>query len=68
VVRPGFVKTRMTAGMSPAPLSVTPEQVADVVADAVRNRRELVWAPAPLRAVMSVLRHVPRPIFRRLPL
>ncbi|HTF46493.1 MAG TPA: decaprenylphospho-beta-D-erythro-pentofuranosid-2-ulose 2-reductase [Pseudonocardia sp.] len=68
VVRPGFVKTRMTAGMSPAPLSVTPEQVADVVADAVRNRRELVWAPPPLRAVMSVLRHVPRPIFRRLPL
>ena len=68
VVRPGFVKTRMTEGMSPAPLSVTPEQVADVVADAVRNRRELVWAPAPLRAVMSALRHVPRPIFRRLPL
>jgi decaprenylphospho-beta-D-erythro-pentofuranosid-2-ulose 2-reductase len=68
VVRPGFVKTRMTAGMSPAPLSVTAEQVADVVADAVRNQRELVWAPAPLRAVMSALRHVPRPIFRRLPL
>src|SRR5882757_2336783 len=68
VVRPGFVKTRMTAGMSAAPLSVTPDQVADVVADAVRNRRELVWAPAPLRAVMSALRHVPRPIFRRLPL
>ncbi|HEX4358737.1 MAG TPA: decaprenylphospho-beta-D-erythro-pentofuranosid-2-ulose 2-reductase [Pseudonocardia sp.] len=68
VVRPGFVKTRMTAGMSAAPLSVTAEQVADVVADAVRNQRELVWAPAPLRAVMSALRHVPRPIFRRLPL
>jgi decaprenylphospho-beta-D-erythro-pentofuranosid-2-ulose 2-reductase len=68
VVRPGFVKTRMTAGMSPAPLSVTAAEVADVVADAVRNRRELVWAPAALRAVLSVLRHVPRPIFRRLPL
>jgi decaprenylphospho-beta-D-erythro-pentofuranosid-2-ulose 2-reductase len=68
VVRPGFVKTRMTAGMSPAPLSVTASDVADVVADAVRNQRELVWAPAPLRAVMSALRHVPRPIFRRLPL
>jgi decaprenylphospho-beta-D-erythro-pentofuranosid-2-ulose 2-reductase len=26
-----------------------------------------VWAPAPLRAVMSVLRHLPRPVFRRLP-
>jgi len=68
VVRPGFVKTKMTTGMSPAPLSVTAEQVADVVATAIRDRRELVWAPAPLRAVMSVLRHVPRPIFRRLPL
>jgi decaprenylphospho-beta-D-erythro-pentofuranosid-2-ulose 2-reductase len=68
VVRPGFVKTRMTAGMPAAPLSVTADEVADVVAAAVRNQRELVWAPAPLRAVMSVLRHVPRPIFRRLPL
>ncbi|MGI8816970.1 MAG: decaprenylphospho-beta-D-erythro-pentofuranosid-2-ulose 2-reductase [Pseudonocardia sp.] len=68
VVRPGFVKSKMTEGMSPAPLSVTPEQVAEIVVDAVRKRRELVWVPAPLRAVMSVLRHVPRPIFRRLPL
>ena len=68
VVRPGFVKTRMTAGMPAAPLSVTADDVADVVAAAVRNQRELVWAPSPLRAVMSVLRHVPRPIFRRLPL
>lgn len=68
VVRPGFVKTRMTRGMPPAPLSSTAEEVAEVVADAVRNRRELVWAPAPLRAVMSVLRHLPRAVFRRLPL
>jgi decaprenylphospho-beta-D-erythro-pentofuranosid-2-ulose 2-reductase len=68
VVRPGFVKTKMTTGMDPAPLSVTAPEVAAVVADAVRNRRDLVWAPAPLRAVLSVLRHIPRPLFRRLPL
>jgi decaprenylphospho-beta-D-erythro-pentofuranosid-2-ulose 2-reductase len=67
VVRPGFVHTKMTEGLKAAPLSVTPEQVADVVVDAVRKRRELVWAPAPLRFVMSALRHVPRPLFRRLP-
>jgi decaprenylphospho-beta-D-erythro-pentofuranosid-2-ulose 2-reductase len=67
VVRPGFVHTSMTAGMSPAPLSTTPEAVAAVVVDAVRNQRELVWAPAPLRVVMSVLRHLPRAVFRRLP-
>jgi decaprenylphospho-beta-D-erythro-pentofuranosid-2-ulose 2-reductase len=67
VVRPGFVHTRMTEGMKPAPLSTTPEKVAEIVVDAVRNRRELVWAPAQLRGVMSVLRHLPRAVFRRLP-
>jgi decaprenylphospho-beta-D-erythro-pentofuranosid-2-ulose 2-reductase len=68
VVRPGFVHTRMTEGMKPAPLSTTPEAVAAVVVDAVRTRKELVWAPAPLRFVMSALRHIPRRIFRRLPI
>jgi decaprenylphospho-beta-D-erythro-pentofuranosid-2-ulose 2-reductase len=68
IVRPGFVHTKMTEGLKPAPLSTTPEAVAQVVVDAVRNRKELVWAPAPLRFVMSALRHVPRAIFRRLPI
>ena len=30
--------------------------------------RETVWVPSTLRYVMSVLRHVPRPVFRKLPL
>ena len=67
VVRPGFVRTRMTDGLPPAPLSSTADQVAEVVVNAVRDRRELVWAPAPLRVVMSALRHLPRAVFRRLP-
>ena len=68
VVRPGFVHTKMTTGLKAAPLSTTPEAVAAIVVDAVRNRRELVWAPGAYRWVMSALRHVPRPIFRRLPI
>jgi decaprenylphospho-beta-D-erythro-pentofuranosid-2-ulose 2-reductase len=67
VVRPGFVHTRMTEGMRPAPLSTTPEVVATITVDAVRRRRELVWAPAQVRFLMSVLRHLPRSVFRRLP-
>lgn len=68
VVRPGFVTSKMTEGRTPAPLSTTPEAVADVVAGALAAGREQAWAPAPLRFVMVVLRHLPRPIFRRLPL
>lgn len=68
VVRPGFVHTKMTAGREAAPLSVSPEQVADAIVIAVSDRRDLVWVPRPMRVVMSGLRHVPRPLFRRLPL
>jgi decaprenylphospho-beta-D-erythro-pentofuranosid-2-ulose 2-reductase len=68
VVRPGFVHSRMTEGMKPAPLSTTPDAVADLVIGGVAKRKELVWAPAPLRVLMSVLRHIPRAIFRRLPI
>jgi hypothetical protein len=50
-----------------APMSVTPEQVAEVIVDTVAKGREQAWAPAQMRFVMSVLRRLPRPVFRRLP-
>lgn len=68
VVRPGFVRSKMTAGLRPAPLSQSPEQVADVVVEGLRAGRHTVWAPPRMRWVMSVLRHLPRPVFTRLPL
>jgi decaprenylphospho-beta-D-erythro-pentofuranosid-2-ulose 2-reductase len=67
VVRPGFVASKMTTGLPAAPLSTTPEAVAEAVVKGLRGTATVVWAPAPLRLVMSVLRHVPRPLFRRLP-
>ena len=67
VLRPGFVHTRMTAGLSPAPFATTPEAVAQIAAEAVRTRRAVAYAPGVLRWVMLVLRLLPRPLFRRLP-
>ncbi|GHI05467.1 short-chain dehydrogenase [Streptomyces cellostaticus] len=67
VVRPGFVRTRMTAGLPEAPLATTPEAVATAVELGLRRRSETVWVPGVLRLVMSVLRHAPRALFRRLP-
>jgi decaprenylphospho-beta-D-erythro-pentofuranosid-2-ulose 2-reductase len=68
VVRPGFVHTKMTDGLEPAPLATDPDSVADAIVAGLGRGSETIWAPAPLRFVMSALRHVPRPVFRRLPL
>ncbi|MFF5975909.1 decaprenylphospho-beta-D-erythro-pentofuranosid-2-ulose 2-reductase [Streptomyces sp. NPDC012769] len=67
VVRPGFVRSKMTEGRAEAPLATTPEAVATAIELGLRRRSETVWVPGALRMVMSALRHVPRPLFRRLP-
>lgn len=68
VVRPGFVHSRMTAGMKAAPFATTPAQVAAAAAKALRSGRRTVWVPATLRPLFSVFRHLPAPVWRRLPL
>ncbi|MFC7449818.1 SDR family NAD(P)-dependent oxidoreductase [Rhodococcus daqingensis] len=67
LVRPGFVIGRMTEGMSPAPMSSTPGQVADAVVKALRRGRERVWIPGMLRPAIFVMRLLPQRIWRRLP-
>ena len=68
VVRPGFVHTRMTEGLKPAPLATTPDAVAAVILDGLQSGAHTVWAPGAMRFVMSGLRHLPRSVFRRLPM
>ncbi|HEY5820806.1 MAG TPA: decaprenylphospho-beta-D-erythro-pentofuranosid-2-ulose 2-reductase [Propionibacteriaceae bacterium] len=68
VVRPGFVKSKMTDGLDEAPMAVTPDEVAEATISAIASRKELIWVPTPMRFVMSGLRHVPRPLFRKLPI
>jgi len=67
VVRPGFVSTKMTAGRPPAPLATTPEAVADAVVAGLAAGRDTVWVPSALRPVFAVFRHLPRPLWRKLP-
>jgi short-subunit dehydrogenase len=67
VVRPGFVIGRMTEGMTPAPLSRTPAQVAAAAADALRKTRRTVWVPAPLGLLAFAFRMTPRFVWRRMP-
>lgn len=67
LVRPGFVVGRMTEGMSPAPLSSTPTQVADAVAGALAKGRTEIWVPRSLGVLVLALKLVPRAMWRRLP-
>lgn len=67
IVRPGFVRTRMTAGLPGAPLSVEPAAVATAVLRGLASGAPVIWVPGALRAAFVVLRHLPRRVFRLLP-
>ncbi|MDQ1322335.1 MAG: decaprenylphospho-beta-D-erythro-pentofuranosid-2-ulose 2-reductase [Actinomycetota bacterium] len=68
VIRPGQVRTRMSAHVKEAPMTVDKEYVADLAVTASAKGKDLVWAPGAFRYVMMVLRHIPRAIFRKLPI
>lgn len=68
IVRPGFVIGRMTAGMDPAPLATTPDKVADATVAALAAGREVTYVPRLLRFMFMAFRHLPRPVWRRLPM
>lgn len=67
LARPGFVIGRMSAGMSPAPLSSTPPQVAEATVRALRSGKRTVWIPRALGALAFVMRWVPSSVWRRMP-
>lgn len=66
IVRPGFVRTKMTEGRPAAPFATTADAVAAEVVRGLASGAAVVYAPPVLREVMAVLRHLPRPLFRRL--
>ena len=64
---PGVRAYAMTAGREETPPPTTPEAVATAVEVGLRGAGDGVGA-GPAAAVMSALRHVPRAVFRRLPI
>jgi decaprenylphospho-beta-D-erythro-pentofuranosid-2-ulose 2-reductase len=65
IVRPGFVHTRMTEGIEPAPFATTPDAVAADICAGLQRGSPVVWSPRILRWLFVVLRHLPRPLWRR---
>ena len=74
VIRPGQVRTTTTlehwkaTGAKEAPFTVNAEDVAELAVTSAAKGKDLVWAPGQVRVLMSVIRHIPRPLFRKLPI
>ena len=64
-VRPGFVKTAMTAGLPVPPFAGEPEAVARLVLRAIDRGTPVVYAPPIWRFVMLAIRLLPRAVMRR---
>jgi decaprenylphospho-beta-D-erythro-pentofuranosid-2-ulose 2-reductase len=67
VVRPGFVRTKMTAGRKATPFAIDAPEVAHAVVRGLEKGAEVVWVPPVLRYVFGFLRVVPRSLWRRMP-
>jgi decaprenylphospho-beta-D-erythro-pentofuranosid-2-ulose 2-reductase len=67
VVRPGFVRTAMTASLPSQPFAAQPADVGRAVVAGLSRGAETIWVPGVLRAVFAVLRVAPRTLWRRLP-
>ncbi|AEX76637.1 SDR family oxidoreductase [Corynebacterium diphtheriae] len=73
IARPGFVIGHMTRGMKPAPMSVTPNIVAEAICSAItRSTKEkststTLWIPSKLAILATIMKLVPRRIWRKMP-
>ena len=64
-VKPGFVRTGLTAGLPEPPFAADPERVARDVVRALERGRPIVYTPPVWRAVMALVRALPRAVLRR---
>ena len=65
-VKPGFVKTGMTAGIKPPPFAGEPDSVARRVLHAIDAGKPVVYAPSIWAMIMLVIRYLPRAVMRRI--
>jgi short-subunit dehydrogenase len=65
-VLPGFVDTKMTEGLDlPERLTATPEEVAASVVKSVIRRRNVVYVKPVWQLIMTIIRLLPEPVFKK---
>lgn len=65
-IKPGFVATPMTAGLDlPPRLTAQPDRVAADIVRAIARKQDVLYTPGFWRLIMTIIRLVPNPIFKR---
>lgn len=67
-VRPGQVRTNMTAALDDAPLTVDKEDAAKAIAAGVDGKKSVIWIHPLFRWVMLILKNLPQFVVRKLPI
>lgn len=65
-VKPGFVDTAMTWGLEGMFLVAPPEKVADAILKATAKRRNVIYTPFFWWGIMTIIKSIPEPIFKKL--
>ncbi|HEY5437329.1 MAG TPA: SDR family NAD(P)-dependent oxidoreductase [Acidimicrobiales bacterium] len=65
LLRPGVVRTKMTAGLPDIPFTTNPDEVANNIVKGLASGQRVIWSPPLLRYVFAVLRHLPKPLWRK---
>ncbi|MEZ4777617.1 MAG: SDR family oxidoreductase [Bacteroidia bacterium] len=68
-VKPGYVNTAMTAGMTlPGPLTSQPEAVAQAIFVAVKKKKNILYVSGVWRIIMLIIMHIPEFVFKKMSL
>jgi decaprenylphospho-beta-D-erythro-pentofuranosid-2-ulose 2-reductase len=68
-VKPGFVRTSMTAGMKlPGPITADPAEVGEAILRAVEKRRDVIYVRPVWWMIMTIICSIPERLFKKLSL
>ncbi len=66
-VLPGFMDTKMTAGLPlPKPLTASPQKAANVIYNAYKKKRNKIYVTGIWWCIMTIIKNVPEFIFKKM--
>jgi decaprenylphospho-beta-D-erythro-pentofuranosid-2-ulose 2-reductase len=67
ILRPGFVRSKMTEGKPEAPFATDVDAVADDAVAGLSSTAMIIWSPKAMRWLFGALSLLPQQLWRRLP-